>query len=93
MMNFLQLREYDACMLWLESLKSKSTLNAYTTHLSLFCRSHNTDPDGLIHNSADKDKETQIMQQKYEQDMKTIREEMENKFQQILAKIDTARLC
>src|SRR5215471_14620748 len=40
---------------------------------------------------SDKDKETQIMQQKYEQDMKTIREEMENKFQQILAKIDTAR--
>jgi integrase len=52
MSNLLHLREYDACSFWLEGLKSKSTLNAYTTHLSLFCRSHNTDPDGLIHNSA-----------------------------------------
>ena len=32
------------------------------------------------------------MQQKYAQDMKAIREEMENKFQQILAKIDVANL-
>jgi integrase len=40
----------------------------------------------------DKEKETQIMQQKHEEDMKTMREEMENKFQHILAKIDTARL-
>ena len=52
MSNLLQLREYNACSFWLESLKSKSTLNAYTTHLSLFCKSHNTDPDELIHNSA-----------------------------------------
>jgi integrase len=36
----------------LESLKSKSTLNAYTTHLSLFYKFHNTDPHELIHNSA-----------------------------------------
>src|SRR5215469_11519211 len=48
MPNLLQLREYDACTLWLESLKSKSTLNAYTTHLSLFCKFHNMDPDQLI---------------------------------------------
>jgi transcriptional regulator of heat shock response len=41
---------------------------------------------------TDKEKETQMMQQKYEQDMKVMREEMENKFQQILARIDTARL-
>jgi transcriptional regulator of heat shock response len=41
---------------------------------------------------TDKEKETQMIQQKYEKDMKVIREEMENKFQQILAKIDTARL-
>ena len=41
---------------------------------------------------TDKDKETQMIQQKYEQDMKVMREEMENKFQQILARIDTARL-
>ena len=41
---------------------------------------------------TDKEKETQMIQQKYEQDMKVMREEMQNKFQQILAKIDTARL-
>ena len=41
---------------------------------------------------TDKEEETQMIQQKYEQDMKAIREEMQNKFQQILAKIDTARL-
>jgi hypothetical protein len=39
-----------------------------------------------------KEKETQMIQQKYEQDMKAMREEMQNKFQQILAKIDTSRL-
>ena len=54
MSNLLQLREYDACTFWLESLKTKSTLNAYATHLSLFCKYHNTDPDQLIklNNSA-----------------------------------------
>ncbi|MFY9794298.1 MAG: hypothetical protein WAJ93_01270, partial [Candidatus Nitrosopolaris sp.] len=54
MPNLLQLREYDTCTFWLETLKTKSTLNAYTTHLSLFCKFHNTDPDQLIklNNSA-----------------------------------------
>ena len=41
---------------------------------------------------TDKEKETQMIQQKYEQDMKAMREEMQNKFQQILAKIDVANL-
>jgi DNA-binding protein H-NS len=40
----------------------------------------------------EKESEVQKLQQKYEQDMKTIREEMQNKFQQILAKIDTGKL-
>jgi transcriptional regulator of heat shock response len=40
----------------------------------------------------DKDKENQMIEQKYEQAMKAMREEMENKFQQILAKIDVANL-
>ncbi len=48
MSKLLQLREHDACTLWLESIKSKSTLNTYTIHLSLFCKFHNTDPDQLI---------------------------------------------
>lgn len=38
------------------------------------------------------DIELKIMKTKYEQDMKAMREEMETKFQQILAKVDTARL-
>jgi integrase len=40
------------------------------------------------------EKELQIksLQGKYEQDMKTMREEMENRFQQMLAKIDMAKL-
>jgi len=41
---------------------------------------------------TDKEKETQMMQQKYEQDMKVMREEMENKFQQILARIDVTKV-
>jgi integrase len=40
----------------------------------------------------EKQKETQTIQQKHEQDMKAMREEIENKFQKILAKIDTAKL-
>jgi len=39
---------------------------------------------------TDKEKETQMIEQKYEQAMKAMREEMENKFQQILVKIDVA---
>lgn len=34
----------------------------------------------------------QSLQEKYEQDMKLMRKEMENKFQQLLAKIDIAKL-
>jgi hypothetical protein len=36
--------------------------------------------------------EVLVLKNRYEQDMKAIREEMENKFQQILAKIDVATL-
>jgi hypothetical protein len=32
------------------------------------------------------------IEQKYEQDMRTMREEMESKFQQILTRIDMAKL-
>ena len=48
MQNLLELREYGAYTFWLESLKSKSTLDAYIIHLSLFCKFHNTNPDQLI---------------------------------------------
>lgn len=42
----------------------------------------------------DQEKETKMqqLQEKYEQDMRSMREEMETKFQQILTKIDTGRL-
>jgi hypothetical protein len=40
----------------------------------------------------EKESEVQRLQEKYEQDMNAMREEMQNKFQQILARIDTARL-
>jgi integrase len=40
----------------------------------------------------EKENENQILQKKYEQDMKDMREEMQNKFQQILTKIDTGKL-
>lgn len=39
-----------------------------------------------------KESEVQILKEKYEQDMKSMREEMEIKFQQILARIDTGKL-
>jgi hypothetical protein len=41
----------------------------------------------------EKESEVQRLQKKYEQDMDTMREEMENKFQQILARIDMAKLA
>ena len=41
---------------------------------------------------TDKEKENQMIEQKYEQAMKAMRQEMENKLQQILAKIDVANL-
>ena len=41
-----------------------------------------------LQNQKEKESEVQVLKEKYEQDMKTMREEMENKFQEILAKID-----
>jgi predicted nucleic acid-binding Zn ribbon protein len=45
-----------------------------------------------LENQKEKESEVQILKEKYEQDMKSVREEMENKFQQILARIDTGKL-
>ena len=41
---------------------------------------------------AAEDIKLQTLKENYEQDMVTMREEMENKFQQLLAKIDIAKL-
>jgi hypothetical protein len=38
----------NACTFWLESIKSNSALHAYTIHLSLFSKFHNTNPDQLV---------------------------------------------
>ncbi|MGA9152543.1 MAG: hypothetical protein WBZ36_18355, partial [Candidatus Nitrosopolaris sp.] len=43
-----------------------------------------------LEKQQEKESEVQRLQEKYEQDMKMMHEEMENKFQQILAKIDVA---
>jgi hypothetical protein len=40
----------------------------------------------------EKESEVQLLRERYEQDMKSMREDMENKFQQILARIDTGKL-
>src|SRR5215469_11907308 len=45
-----------------------------------------------LENQKEKESEVQRLQEKYENDMKTMREEMENKFQQILTKINVANL-
>ena len=45
-----------------------------------------------IEEKQQKESEVKQLQDKYEQDMKTMREEMEYKFQQLLAKIDIAKL-
>ena len=41
---------------------------------------------------AQEDVKFKVIEEKYEQDMKAMREEMENKFQQILTRIDMAKL-
>jgi hypothetical protein len=43
-------------------------------------------------NQKEKESEVNVLKEKYEQDMKSMRQEMENKFQQILARIDTEKL-
>jgi hypothetical protein len=45
-----------------------------------------------LEKQQEKESEVQNLKEKYEQDMKAMREEMEDKFQQILAKIDVTTL-
>jgi UTP-glucose-1-phosphate uridylyltransferase len=45
-----------------------------------------------LEKQQEKESEVQLLQERYEQDMKAIREDMENKFQQILSKIDVEKL-
>jgi integrase len=48
MSMLLQLKQYNSCTLWLESIKSKSTKNAYSIHILLFCKFHEVNPDQLL---------------------------------------------
>jgi DNA-binding protein H-NS len=45
-----------------------------------------------LEKQQEKESEVQVLKQTYERDMKAMRQEMENKFQQLLAKIDIAKL-
>jgi hypothetical protein len=45
-----------------------------------------------LEKQQEKESEIQTLKEKYEQDMKLMREDMENKFNQILAKIDVDKL-
>jgi integrase/recombinase XerD len=49
-------------------------------------------PSAFEEIKAAEDTKIQSLQEKYRQDMESMREEMENKFQQILAKIDVKKL-
>jgi len=45
-----------------------------------------------LENQQEKESEVQELKERYEQDMKAMREEMQSKFQQILTKIDLGKL-
>jgi integrase/recombinase XerD len=45
-----------------------------------------------LENQKERESEVQLLKQRYDQDMKAMRDEMENKFQQIFAKIDVEKL-
>jgi predicted amidophosphoribosyltransferase len=45
-----------------------------------------------LENQKEKDTELRALQEKYEEDMKSIREEMEKKFEMILSRIDIGKL-
>ncbi|MGB6532853.1 MAG: hypothetical protein WBF33_32575 [Candidatus Nitrosopolaris sp.] len=75
-----------------EKLKDVPKVEQLESHLANKILEQEATKKQLEKLRTDKEKETQMIQQKYEQDMKVMREEMENKFQQTLARIDTARL-
>jgi integrase/recombinase XerD len=49
-------------------------------------------PSAFDEIKAAENEKIQAIQDKYEQEIKSMREEMENKFQQVLARIDVTRL-
>ena len=45
-----------------------------------------------LENQKEKESEVQVLKETYEEDMKSIREEMEKKFEMILSRIDIGKL-
>jgi integrase/recombinase XerD len=76
------------------AVRDRSRCNLINTFENKYCSkcSYPLVPDAYEEIKAQEDGRFKAMEQKYEQDMKTIREEMENKFQQILTRIDMAKL-
>jgi integrase/recombinase XerD len=84
-----------------EALKPKPAVrdcprcNLLNTFENKYCSkcSYPLTPQAYEEIKAQEDVKFKVIEQKYEQDMKTMREEMENKFQQILTRIDMAKLA
>ena len=68
-----------------------SLVNAVDNKFCSKC-SYPLTPQAYEEIKAGEDERFKAIEQKYEQDMKTMREEMENKFQQILTRIEMAKL-
>jgi integrase/recombinase XerD len=68
-----------------------SIVNAMDNKFCSKC-SYPLTPQAYEEIKAQEDEKFKAIEQKYEQDMKAMREEMENKFQQILTKINVANL-
>jgi hypothetical protein len=75
-----------------EKLKDVSKVEQLESHLANKILEQEAIKKQLEKLRTDKEKENQMIEQKYEQAMKAMRQEMENKLQQILAKIDVANL-
>jgi hypothetical protein len=60
--------------------------------LNSFRRPEASDPSETLENQKEKDAEVRVLQEKYEADIKSIREEMERKFEMILSRIDIGKL-
>lgn len=76
------------------SVRDCPRCNLINTIESKYCSkcSYPLAPDAYEEIKEQEDGRFKAIEQKYEQDMKTMREEMEKKFQQILARIDMAKL-
>jgi hypothetical protein len=73
-----------------EKLQIFKKVEPYLTYLDYSeLEAHGADIETKL---SEKDSEIQAMKLKYEQDMQNMRQEMEIKFQQILAKIDVTNL-